>query len=253
MNELSLMKQHTFLWPTLFVMLIYGLRYLIFAGLMFVVTRPVFGFEVGKTHYAPPASLDVKRHVHRELKYSLITILIFGLVNGVLYFTGWIGASQVYYRLHDYSMLWFWLSIPVMLLLHDTFFYWLHRAMHMPLLFKTMHSVHHQSTHPTAFAAYSFHPTEALAEALIVVMIVYLIPTHPLSILIFQTISTAINVYGHCGKEFYPKGTGTHWLGRWVNTSTTHASHHLRGRDNYGLYLLLWDRWMGTVEKQNNK
>ena len=102
-----------------------------------------------------------------------------------------------------------------MLLLHDAFFYWLHRAMHTRLLFRATHLVHHRSVYPTAYAAYSFHPAEAFGEAFIVVVIIYLIPVHPLAFLVFQTISTAYNVYGHCGREFYPRRMATHWLGRW--------------------------------------
>jgi sterol desaturase/sphingolipid hydroxylase (fatty acid hydroxylase superfamily) len=182
------------------------------------------------------------------LTYSFLTALAFGLVNAVLF--GWqlIDASRLYYSVSAYPTWWFWLSIPVMVLLHDTFFYWLHRAMHLRLLFNLMHKVHHQSVHPTAFAAYSFHPTEAIGEALIVVVILFIIPVHPLAFVIFQTISTAYNVYGHCGREFYPAATPSHWLGRWLNTSTAHAVHHSKGRYNYGFYLMGWDRLMKAVD-----
>jgi len=156
-------------------------------------------------------------------------------------------ASLIYYPASVYPEWWFWLSIPAMLILHDTLFYWLHRAMHTRWLFNVTHKVHHQSVHPTAFAAYSFHPTEAIGEALIVVAILYLIPVHPVAFLIFQTISTAYNVYGHCGREFYPERTPSHWLGRWINTSTAHAIHHSTGHYNYGFYSMGWDRLMKTV------
>ena len=107
---------------------------------------------------------------------------------------------------------------------------------------------HHRSLYPTSFAAYSFHPSEALAEALIVTAIIFVLPVHPLAFLIFQTISTAYNVYGHCGREFYPAGTASHWLGRWLNTAGAHAAHHVHNRGNYGLYFLFWDRLMGSAE-----
>lgn len=248
MNELisPAMGISPVLWPTLLLMLIYGVRYIVFASLMFIISRPQF--NIGRAHFIPPTSFKINSHVQREIMYSFMTVLVFGAVNAILYGTGWIHASQLYFQLSDHSMAWFYLSIPVMLIIHDTLFYWLHRAMHTRLLFNVMHKVHHQSIYPTAFAAYSFHPTEALAEALIVVVIIYIMPSHPLAILAFQTISTAINTYGHCGREFYPIGTDTHWLGRWINTSTTHAAHHIKGRSNYGLYLLFWDRVMGTFE-----
>jgi len=90
--------------------------------------------------------------------------------------------------------------------------------------------------------------TEAVGEALIVVAILYIIPVHPLAFLIFQTFSTAYNVYGHCGREFYPAGMPSHWLGRWLNTSTAHAVHHSAGHYNYSFYFMFWDRLMKTAD-----
>jgi len=70
--------------------------------------------------------------------------------------------------------------------------------------------------------------------------------TVPLALILFQTVSTAINVYGHLGYEIYPRGTAGHWLGRWINTSVAHNFHHQTARHNYGFYFLFWDRLMGT-------
>jgi sterol desaturase/sphingolipid hydroxylase (fatty acid hydroxylase superfamily) len=232
--------------PFIFIIGLFGLRYLVIALIAFFIARAGWG----RAHTGAPVTFNTYLNVRRELLYSLLTVIVFGMVFAFLQGWQWIKASQVYYHVSDYPLWWFLLSIPVMVILHDTFFYWLHRAMHTRLLFKLMHKIHHQSVHPTSFAAYSFHPTEALGEALIVVAIIYIIPTHPLAFVIFQTFSTAYNVYGHCGREFYPAATPSHWLGRWLNTSTAHAVHHSKGRYNYGLYFMGWDRLMKTVDPQ---
>lgn len=234
--------------PAVIAILISGSRYIVMASLAFLIARPTLGVGWGRPHANAPMSFDTHRHIRRELTYSAVTILVFGMVNAVLYGWGFINQSFLYYRAANYPVWWFWLSIAAMLLLHDTFFYWIHRVMHTRILFSAMHQVHHQSVYPTAYAAYSFHPTEAVAEALIVTAIIFIIPVHPLAFLIFQTISTAYNVYGHCGREFYPKGMASHWLGGWINTSTAHAVHHGKGHYNYGLYFMFWDRWMMTVD-----
>jgi sterol desaturase/sphingolipid hydroxylase (fatty acid hydroxylase superfamily) len=231
-----------------FIVAIYGVRYLGMATVAFLIARPTPQGGWGRPHANAPQSFDFRRHVGRELRFSMGTIVAFGLVIGSLYWGRLLESSQLYFRFSSYPAWWFWLSIPVMLALHDTLFYWLHRAMHSRALFATMHRVHHLSVQPTAFAAYSFHPTEALAEALIVVAIIFIIPVHPLAFLVFQTISTAYNVYGHCGREFYPAGMASHSLGRWINTSTAHALHHAQGHSNYGLYFLFWDRLMKTAD-----
>ena len=53
----------------------------------------------------------------------------------------------------------------------------------------------------------------------------------------------------HLGFEIYPKGFHKHWLGKWINTSVAHNLHHKKFDGNYGLYLLFWDRIMGTLRK----
>lgn len=228
--------------------LVYGLRYLLMASVVTLVARPTAAGGWGRPHANAPENFNWWLHLRREIGWSVPTLAIFGLINGVLFSAGWLQYSQLYFHFNDFSVAWFVASIVLALLLHDTFFYWLHRAMHVPALFRLTHLVHHRSIHPTSFAAYSFHPTEALGEALIVTAIVYILPMHPLALLIFQTISTAYNVYGHCGREFWPKGMASHPIGRWINTSTAHAVHHGRGRWNYGFYFLFWDRWMKTLD-----
>ena len=234
------LSRQRFWHPALFATALYGLRYLGVAALFFWLARP---------HRVEPAGFDLRLHLRRELAYSALTVLVFGGVNAVIFGFGWDAYMRIYFHFRDLPAWWFWLSIPAMLVLHDTFFYWMHRAMHLPWLFGRVHRVHHQSIYPTAFAAYSFHPWEAVGEALIVTAIIYMIPVHPLALLLFQTLSTLYNAYGHSGREFYPEGVADHGLGRWLNTATLHAHHHRRGQHNYGLYFPSWDRWMKTLHQ----
>lgn len=60
-------------------------------------------------------------------------------------------------------------------------------------------------------------------------------------------INTIYAVYTHLGYELFPRAMSKHWLGRWINTSTAHNTHHARGRYNYSWYFLFWDRMMGTL------
>ena len=58
-----------------------------------------------------------------------------------------------------------WLAmVGVLVIGHDTYFYWTHRAMHHRALFKFFHRYHHKSVTPTAWTAYSFHPAETVVE-----------------------------------------------------------------------------------------
>jgi sterol desaturase/sphingolipid hydroxylase (fatty acid hydroxylase superfamily) len=86
--------------------------------------------------------------------------------------------------------------------------------------------VHHRSTNPSPWAAYSFHPVEAVVEAGIFVVIVFTIPAHGLALFAFLLYMIVRNVLGHLGIEFLPKNfLHNHWL-RWHTTTTHHDLHH---------------------------
>jgi len=231
-----------FLRPFLVAAGIYGIRYVLFAGIAFLAWYAMR--REGKLQSAMPRGAQIRR----ELAYSAIAVLVFGLVIGVISGYGIAPYTLVYLDVARYGWAYFWLSIPLVILAHDTYFYWTHRLMHTPALFRIFHGVHHLSRNPTPWTAYAFHPLESVVQALGLVLIIFIIPLHPTALLIFHTISTAINVYGHLGYELYPTGWAQHPLGRWINTSVAHNTHHDQARYNYGFYFLFWDRWMGTLD-----
>ena len=237
---LALLPQGCFWCAFVAGVVIYGGRYVLFAGTAFAAW-----YRRGpsrKLQRAMPRGAQIRR----EIVYSTAAVLIFGVVNGALF--GYGIGTQLYWDIGKYGWTYFWLSIPLMVLLHDAYFYWSHRLLHTRVLFRRVHGVHHLSRNPTPWTSYAFHPYESALQALGVVLIMYVMPSHPLAILIFQTYSTLQNVYGHLGYELYPEGWPRHWLGRWLNTSVAHNAHHERARHNYGFYFLFWDRWMGTLD-----
>ncbi len=183
----------------------------------------------------------------REGGYSLSTMIIFSLVI-VLLNSPTIGPHTTRYKeIADYGWLYYFSVFPIMFFMHDTFFYFAHRIMHHPLLFKHIHLVHHYSTNPSPWAAYAFHPLEAIVEQGIVVIFYFSIPIHITHLAIFFLFSIVYNVYGHLGYELYPRGFNKTAIGKWINTSTNHNQHHQYFKGNYGLYTLIWDRVLGTI------
>ncbi|WP_245811227.1 sterol desaturase family protein [Ekhidna lutea] len=183
----------------------------------------------------------------REIIFSLITVIIFMIVAVIIFASPLRNYTLLYESIDVYGMGYWWLSIFLMILLHDTYFYWMHRMMHHPKIFKWVHRTHHQSTNPSPWAAYAFHPIEAFVEASIIFPIAFIIPFHRTALLAFLVFMIVYNVYGHLGYELYPKGFNKHWLGKWINTSVNHNQHHKQFTGNYGLYFLFWDRIMGTI------
>jgi Delta7-sterol 5-desaturase len=221
-----------------------SIKYLLFAGSLYLF------FYVWKNkkywHSKIQQRYPEKKHILREIKYSVITILIFGAVILLVTWAGAHGLTRVYTPINKCGYTWYLFSIILMIAVHDTYFYWTHRAMHWKPLFKWVHKTHHLSLNPTPFAAYAFHPVEALIEIGIIPLIAFTIPHHASAITIFGLYSLLLNVTGHLGYELFPKGFANHILFKWHNTSTHHNMHHRLVKCNYGLYFNFWDRMMNT-------
>lgn len=184
----------------------------------------------------------------RELGFSALSVIIFSVPPLMMLYSDTIRPHTTFYtHIGEQGTVYFLLAFPLMLLMHDTYFYWVHRLMHNQWLFRKVHLVHHKSTNPSPWAAYAFHPLEAVIESLIFVIFLFSIPVHPIHLTWFFVFSLVYNVYGHLGFEIYPKGFNKHWLGKWLNTSVCHNMHHQYFKGNYGLYFTIWDRLMGTL------
>lgn len=224
-----------------------GTRYFFMAGLAFIILYIIFRNKtpLKKIQERFPRNSDYAR----EIIYSTITILIFSVVPVVLLKTPIQEYTTYYTDIDQYGKPYFFLAFLIMFLMHDSYFYWAHRLMHHPALFRIMHLVHHKSTNPSPWAAYAFHPLEAIVEVGIVPIFLFTIPIHTIHLPVFFLFMIAYNVYGHLGYELYPKGFAKHPVGRWINTSVNHNQHHQYFKGNYGLYLLFWDRIMGTIRE----
>jgi len=219
-------------------------RYLFFAGLAWLLGYVLFRNRW--FHRKIIARLPRSADVQRELGYSALTLVIFGFIGAGTMLAVGHGWTQMYWHVGDYGWGWFWGSILCAILLHDTYFYWSHRLMHLRRLFPIFHRVHHLSTNPSPWAAYAFAPAEAVVEGGIFPLAVLVMPMHPLAFGIFMVWQLAFNVAGHTGYEFHPRWLMNSWLGHLLNTPTNHVMHHEKMRGNYGLYFNLWDRLMGT-------
>jgi Delta7-sterol 5-desaturase len=221
-----------------------AVRYFMLAGFAWLLGY-VF-FKRRWLHRKIVARFPPRSEVRREILYSLLSLLIFGLVAAGTIVAARHGWTQLYWRISDYGWGWFWGSVVCTILLHDAYFYWTHRLMHHRRLFPWFHRVHHLSHNPTPWAAYAFDPLEAVVQAAIFPLAVCIMPMHPLAFSIFMLWQITNNVLGHAGYEFYPRRLMNTPLKRFLNTPTNHAMHHEKMRGNYGLYFNLWDRLMDT-------
>lgn len=230
-----------------YVFILSIIRYVVFGGLAFLIFYILLknSKRFAKIQERWPANKDYQR----EIFYSVITFFIFALVPLMLNHPFIKPHTTIYTNINEYPVWYFIMVFPVMLIMHDTYFYFTHRMMHHPRLFKFFHIIHHKSTNPSPWAAFAFNPTEAVIQSAIIYVFAFTIPIHFIHIFAFLIFMTIYNVYGHLGFELYPKGFNKHWIGKWFNTSVNHNMHHQYFKGNYGLYFTFWDRVMNTIQK----
>ncbi len=230
--------------PTLTILLS-ALTMTLIVGVRYFATSAAFAWLTERKH--PGLYGKLKPQIGREIYWSLMSAAIYGIPAGIVAW-GWQnrGWTQVYRDIGDYPLWWWPVSVLLALFVHDTWFYWTHRWMHRPKPFKIAHAVHHASKPPTAWAAMSFHPWEAITGAVVIPALVFLIPLHISALGLLLTIMTVMGITNHMGWELFPRFMVKGLLGNMLITATHHQRHHDEYRGNYGLYFRFWDRLCGT-------
>ncbi len=186
----------------------------------------------------------------KEIIWSGISSVLFGFI-GVLMIMAWQrGYTAIYVDWQAYPLWYMPFSFIGALLVHETYYYWIHRWLHHPKIYKHIHKVHHDSISTSVWTSFSFHPIESILQAIIIPLMVLIVPMHLsvlLTLLMIMTVSAIIN---HAGVEIYPTSWRRNKIMKWFIGSTHHDLHHRRFTKNYGLYFTFWDIWMDTESEE---
>ena len=230
------------MWTAIFLS---ALAMTVIVGARYLASSGIFAWLTNRRLPGYHAKLGAQ--IHREIGWSLASAAIYGVPAGIVAW-GWQerGWTRIYTD-WDAMPLWYLPVAPLLyLLLHDSWFYWTHRLMHRPAWFRAMHAVHHASRPPTAWAAMSFHPWEAITGAVVIPALVFLVPIHVAMLGVVLLVMTVMGVTNHMGWEMFPRKLVHSPLGGWLITASHHQRHHEEYRCNYGLYFRFWDRLCGT-------
>lgn len=187
--------------------------------------------------------------VKTEIWYSFLGAIIFAVSGTVMLICWQRDWTLLYTQLGVWDILWMPVSFVLALFIHETYYYWLHRWMHQPGVLKHFHHIHHNSLYTSSFTSFSFHPYEALLQAIFLLLLVLVLPMHffvLLALLLTMSITAVIN---HAGVEVYGSNTLQSSWAKWMVGATHHDLHHLRYKCNYGLYFTFWDVWMKTEDQ----
>lgn len=130
------------------------------------------------------------------------------------------------------------LLVPV---IHEFHFFCIHRLIHIPFLYKWVHSVHHNSINPSPWSSLSMHPVEHLLYFLPMAYHL-IIPSNPV-IAIYQLHTAGFGaIPGHIGFDKIEVGDEK----LMDSHAYVHYLHHKYFEVNYGDGLIPIDKWVGT-------
>lgn len=139
-----------------------------------------------------------------------------------------------------------WLVLlPIWSALH---FYWVHRLLHVPFLYRHVHSLHHRNVNIGPWSGLSMHPIEHLLyhSSLLIHCVV---PSHPIHLyfhVIYLGPGAAMTHTGY--EDLLIKDKRRLALGTFY-----HQLHHRYYECNYGNQEMPWDRWFGTFHDGSEK
>ena len=163
--------------------------------------------------------------------WTIYEVLMFwALANGY--------APLLTWAAHPVWFIMMFLLIPIW---ESFYFYWIHRFLHIPFLYKHVHALHHRNINVGPWSGLSMHPVEHVIF-LGSVMIHWIIAAHPVHILFHLQYYALTAATTHTGFEGVAvKDENRLALGRFH-----HQMHHRYFECNYGSLEIPWDKFFGS-------
>src|SRR5689334_2622151 len=189
----SMIAKYALEYAAIFLILLL-VTYVIPAGLFYWL------FFVRRDESTEAMRIQTRRHtpqdIRREIKDSVISLLLFSFYSLLLYQAVKSGHTAIYTDPKRYSWWWMPLSFFLAMFLHDSYFYATHRLMHTRALFRLLHAGHHKSITPTPWAILSFQPLETIFQFGFFALLVLFVPMQPLVLLGYVFYDELVNAAG---------------------------------------------------------
>lgn len=153
-------------------------------------------------------------------------------------------VTSLYFNVADYGWIYFFVSTIATFLFQDAFAYYVHRALHWPILYKRFHKVHHRYYTPTAFSAVAMHPVEFVVYQLGLMIPMFVVPVHFVSFVVCVAYSYYYGMIDHSGIDLEA-------LWPWQPPVRFHDDHHKYFHVNFGFNTLIFDQFHDTLRKKS--
>lgn len=191
--------------------------------------------------------VDAKQ-IKSELINSLFALMVSTFFVLIIYYLKDKGHTKIYADINEYPRFFAYFGFIIFLIIDDTWFYWVHRLLHHPKIFKYVHKVHHNSIDVNPFTSLSFHWFEIFALTFWIIPFSLFFPMYLPALGILQIWGFLDNIKSHLGYEFFPSWWNKSF-GKLMTSSTHHNMHHSKFQGNYGVHFRIWDRLLKTEFK----
>ena len=181
------------------------------------------------------------RELRNTLMFQLTAALAFTAFMGtdlMRWTSGWTAGLTTFFAC--------WLGFEV-------FYYTVHRAMHLPGLFR-FHREHHESRVNTPFTAFSMSIPESLVWIAGYLYVPLALKLLGLEVSLAGWLAYLVynywgNILGHVNVEVLPAWVGKRMHSWTLHAITFHALHHARYVGHYGFGATFMDRWLASEWK----
>lgn len=101
---------------------------------------PARADEINQRRLPPPW-----QSIRRDIKLSILSSIVFALAAATIVSAYELGITRLYADVDQYPLWYLAVSYALAIILQDTYFYFVHRLFHHPLLFRWWHQGHHRS------------------------------------------------------------------------------------------------------------
>jgi lathosterol oxidase len=222
-----------------------GNRIRIFGLLVyFIVATASYIFVWDKTTFNHPKFL--KGQIPLEIKQAMSAMPPMALLTAPFFVLEVRGYAKLYDTVAEepfpyYSILQF----PIFIFFTDFFIYWIHRGLHHPRVYRTLHKPHHKWIMPSPFASHAFHPLDGWSQSVPYHVFPFIFPLQKVAYVFLFGFINLWTVFIHDGE--YVANSPI------VNGAACHTMHHLYFNYNYGQFTTLWDRLGGSYRKPNEE
>lgn len=170
-----------------------------------------------------------------------------GLLTGIFIYAVDHGLpTMLYYDVADYGWAYTIVSVPMFFARNDASAYYVHRALHLKPLYRSIHKYHHRFVATSPYVATALHPGELLALQAASFAPIFLMPLHPVVVGFVLVYILVFNIIDQSGVRLVSRLP-------WQGPSMYHDDHHAHFHVDFGQHLMILDRLHGTLRREGRR